>query len=52
VRQQPEQAIEAPMAIGARSCRVRTDEAAVALVAARRQGGDLADVGDDPGEHG
>ena len=35
VRQQPEQAIEAPMAIGAMSCLVRDDEATVVRLCRR-----------------
>ena len=52
VRQQPEQAIEAPIGDRRHVVLGADDEAAVARLAAGRDGGDLADVGDDAGEHG
>ena len=51
VRQQPEQAIEAPIGDRRHVVPGAHDEAAVVRLAARRDGGDLADVGDDACEH-
>ena len=51
VRQQPEQAIEAPIGDRRHIVLRLDDEAPVAGLAAGRDGGDLADVGDDSGEH-